>query len=205
MLTLHAPTRTLDGIDPLRTPAEAVGATLYSLRAGQLVHVDTIQDRESGWTCQPLGPSHGRGCRVVLADVDLATALTPDRLTSGGHPDPDRDPAAYLAAWRCRVWQRHGAHLGRAADQLAAAASPPPPGSGGRPTALSDRDSVRRYALGAHMVPVGFQRLLAKLLQAGLLTPARLHGVGAVALTLPPRSDQEDPRPVELVNAVTCS
>ncbi|GAB3832599.1 hypothetical protein ACFPIJ_52485 [Dactylosporangium cerinum] len=213
MLTLRAPTRILDTVDVVRAPADAVGTTLYSLRAGQLVHVDPVQDaaqdlvrdRHTGWMCQPLGVGHGRGCRVVLHDVDLATALTPDRLTSDGHPDPDRDPAAYLAAWRCRVRQQHSAHFGPVADQLAAAATEPRPGSGGAPIAVTDRDSLRRYALGAHRRTAGLQTSLAKLGRAGLVSATTVEGTAAVALTLGPRVHRPEAQCADLVAAVTRS
>ncbi|GAA3251183.1 hypothetical protein ACFO1B_43710 [Dactylosporangium siamense] len=212
MLTLRAPTRVLDNVDAVRAPAAAVGATLYSLRAGQLVHVDPAQspvqnlvrDRGTGWMCQPLGSGHGRGCRLVLHDVDLATALAPVRLTSDGHPDPDRDPAAYLAAWRSRVW-RHSAHFGPVADQLAAAATRPVPGSGGAPIAFTDRDSLRRYALGAHRHTVGLQTSLVKLGHSGLVTATTVEGTAAVALTLGLQLHRPAAQAVDLVASVSRS
>ncbi|GAB3852463.1 hypothetical protein ACFPIJ_57975 [Dactylosporangium cerinum] len=213
MLTLRAPTRILDKVDAVRAPADAVGATLFSVRAGQLVHVDparnrvqdpvqdSVEDGGTGWMCQPLGAGHGRGCRLVLHDVDLATALAPDRLTSDGRPDPDRDPAAYLAAWCSRVWQQHSSHFGPVADQLAAVARPIP-GSGGAPIALTDRDSLRRYALRAHRHPVGLQNSLAKLGHAGLVMATTVEGVAAVALTFGLRVHRPETQHADLVAAV---
>ncbi|GAA2351725.1 hypothetical protein [Dactylosporangium salmoneum] len=200
MLTLHTPLRLLQHIPALCTPAAAAGTTLYVLRAAQLVHIGAVPGRDGRWAGWPLGRGHGPDCRVDLDDADLATAVPPAWLTLAGHPDPQRHPAGYRVAWCSSIWQQHGARRGQAARQLAAAAYPSRPPTG-RPApwfevqdvlrgyALADHGSIRRYALAAHLHPVGFGRHVAVLLEAGWLLQASVAGAAVFRLTFPRAAD----------------
>ncbi|GAA2341989.1 hypothetical protein [Dactylosporangium salmoneum] len=200
MLTLHTPLRLLQHIPALRTPAAAADTTLYVLRAGQLVHIGAAPGSDGRWAGWPLGGGHGPDCRVILDDVDLATAVPPAWLTVAGYPDPECHPAGYRVAWCSSIWQQHGARRGQAARQLAIAAYPSMPQTGTPAPwfevrhglhgyALADHGSIRRYALAAHMHPVGFGRHVTALLKAGWLLQASIAGEEVFRLTFPRAAD----------------
>jgi len=140
----------------------------------------TVECRtHDGWHCGVIarqGRDHSPG-HLTLTGDDLAHAHT--TLAA----DPVGDPDLYALLWQARVRQRWpGGHMQAVARVIAEQLRPP-----GSLTIDIDQAAATRLVTAARLRVPGLRQLLARLTDAGMLTPALpgFDGWGTYTLSIP--------------------